>query len=594
MVQKYFLERFLLVALLSGFVLSGNAQKDSTKLNQQVEVIKAYKPSVSNAQKMNLLPDINDTTKFRPDLNYKTIGHPINSGFRPTDVRAYDQYRREINYPGYGKISGGIGSYQTPFLDFYLSNPNSQNGSLGVQFNHLSSQGSLQLKGGSRVDAPFSYNKALVFGSYVLEGVTISSELSYRRDMNRFYGYPQAIPANISTDDFTKYFGQDQLNQYGYFDLAVKNNAASKALLKFNSGVKLGYFSTSSGQLEKEISVRGNFIYDFGTFTGKLKAAFEHFNTDKVTAIPDLLLPTFSRASSWLQLAPSINYQTEYLTLEGGLNLYAVSDDPNGTTLKLYPKAQFLYHSPGNKLIFHIGIDGFLQNNSYAKIAEENRWINPTLKVEPSNHMNVLSAGVKGKITAQLAYDLGLKYSKTVDQYFYVTLVENKSGKASPELKDLTYNNAFDVEYDNLSTVDFSGNLTYTSSNLFMILSGHFYNYQSNNLEKAPYQPDFTLDATTNIKVTDKIRATADFFLTGPRNIMLKFYHPIWASSTPPPPIYLQTDAMLDVNIGAKYLFNKNLDFFGKIENLLNRMDEPWYGYTVQGLRFKVGASFSF
>jgi len=61
-----------------------------------------------------------------------------------------------------------------------------------------------------------------------------------------------------------------------------------------------------------------------------------------------------------------------------------------------------------------------------------------------------------------------------------------------------------------------------------------------------------------------------------------------------PPPIYLQTDAMIELNIGANYLFNKNIQLFGKIENLLNRKDEPWYGYTVQGIRFKVGASFSF
>ena len=103
-----------------------------------------------------------------------------------------------------------------------------------------------------------------------------------------------------------------------------------------------------------------------------------------------------------------------------------------------------------------MGIDGYLQNNNYSKIAEENRWINPTLIVSPSNHMNVLSAGIKGKITTQLAYDLGLKYSKTVDQYFYTTMVENRSGNASPTLKDLTYNNAFEVVYDNLGTIDFS------------------------------------------------------------------------------------------------------------------------------------------
>ena len=83
MIQRYFLKRFLLVALPFRVCACKAMQKDSTKLNQQVEVVKAYKPSVSNAQKMNLLPDVNDTTKFRPDLNYQTIGHPITSGFAP-------------------------------------------------------------------------------------------------------------------------------------------------------------------------------------------------------------------------------------------------------------------------------------------------------------------------------------------------------------------------------------------------------------------------------------------------------------------------------------------------------------------------------
>jgi outer membrane receptor protein involved in Fe transport len=75
---------------------------------------------------------------------------------------------------------------------------------------------------------------------------------------------------------------------------------------------------------------------------------------------------------------------------------------------------------------------------------------------------------------------------------------------------------------------------------------------------------------------------------------MLKYYLPIFSSASPPPPVYLLTDAMVEANIGAKYQFSKHLEFFGKAENLFNRKDEPWYGYTVQGLRFKLGAGFSF
>jgi len=201
---------------------------------------------------------------------------------------------------------------------------------------------------------------------------------------------------------------------------------------------------------------------------------------------------------------------------------------------------------------------------------------------------------VKGKIAAPLAFNLGIKYTQAEEQYFYVTKIEKIPGTVDPTLNNLSYNNAFDVVYDNINTLDFSGDLTYTTSDLFLLLSGHFYSYSLRNLESAPYLPDFTLSGSANFKVTDKIKASAELLFTGPRNIMLQYYYPPYLSSLPPPPIYLKADAMIEANIGAKYQFMKNLEFMGSVENLLNRKDEPWYGYTVQGIRFKLGASFSF
>jgi outer membrane receptor protein involved in Fe transport len=276
------------------------------------------------------------------------------------------------------------------------------------------------------------------------------------------------------------------------------------------------------------------------------------------------------------------------------MNLNTVFDNIGGTTFKPHPKAKFNLHTAKNRFTLYAGVDGNLQNNTISKIAEENRWVNPSLKVHPTNHLNIFYGGIKGKISTPLAFDLGVKYSKTEDQYFFTTMVENKSGIPVPALKDLTYNNAFEVVYDNLNTVDFSGDLTYTTSNLYLLLSGHFYNYQLTSLEKAPYMPDFTLNATANFRINEKISASSEFFLTGPRNIQLKFFLPMVSSAVPPPPIYLQTDALVDVNIGAKYQFTNKLDFFGRVENLLNNKEEVWYGYAVQGIRFKLGASFSF
>jgi hypothetical protein len=443
------------------------------------------------------------------------------------------------------------------------------------------------------VDAPFSYNSAVVFGSYVYEGITISSELSYRRDVNRFYGYPVAIPADILTNNFVKYFDQDQMNQLGCFDLSVNSNATSVSSMKFSTNVNLGYFNTSSTQVEKAMRFKGNFDYNFGTFNGKLTAAYDHFDTENVTEDPDFTTVS-SPSASWLQLSPTAFYQNELFTLEGGFNLYSVFDDLHGTTFKPYPKIDFSFHTAAKNFTVYAGLNGYFENNNYSKIAAENRWINPSMIVRPTNHLSTVSGGIKGKITTPLAFDIGVKYSKTEDQYFYVTRVEQNWFSSSTGLTSLTYNNAFEVVYDNLRTLDFSGDLSYSTGKMFLLLSGHFYSYQLNTLEKAPYMPDFTLHASSEFKVTDHFSGLAEMYLTGPRDIMLKYYQSPISSATPPPPVYLNSDAVIDVNIGAKYSFTSKFDFFGKVENLLNRKDEIWYGYTVQGIRFKLGASLSF
>ncbi len=587
------LKLIFILFTLPGFFNSLYGQKDSTKLNQEVEVVKAYRPSVAKAEKISLLPVVGDTTRFRPDLNYKTISHPITTGFQSSLLKANNLYPREINFPGYGKISGGFGTNLTPFADLYLNNPNAQNGTLGLQMNHLSSQGKVKMKGGDEVDAPFSYNRATLFGSYVLNGVTISSELTYQRAKNRFYGYPEVIPANILTNNFVRYFNQDQLQQSGFFDLSVKSNATSTADLKFKTNLNLSYFNTSTNQVEKASMVSGDFSHPFGILEGKLTAGFEHFETENVTDFPDLMVLTAPK-SSWLHLAPTIFFENEYLALEGGVDLFAVSDNFSGNSFKPYPKLALSLFTNSKNITVYAALDGKLQSNNYSKIASENRFINPKQMVSPTSERMILTGGLKGIIAPPIAFNIGIKYKQIDDQYFYVTRIVNGSGKVSPTLLDLTYNNAFEVVYDNLTSLDFSGELSYTAANFFLLMTGHFYNYTLNTLEKAPYLPDFTLNATSSMKVSGKISALAEIYVTGPRNIQLKYYLPLTSSALPTPPIYLKIDPMITVNLGAKYQFIKNLEFTANIENLLNRKDEQWYGYTVQGLCLKLGASFSF
>ncbi|MEI6143490.1 MAG: hypothetical protein WCP85_29710, partial [Mariniphaga sp.] len=87
--MKQIYHSILFISLL--FVLSMEytvAQKDTTKLNQEVEVVKAYRPSISNANKVNILPVIDDTTRFVPEFKYSIESKPVKTGFTATPIDA--------------------------------------------------------------------------------------------------------------------------------------------------------------------------------------------------------------------------------------------------------------------------------------------------------------------------------------------------------------------------------------------------------------------------------------------------------------------------------------------------------------------------
>jgi len=75
---------FLLTTAFSA--VTALAQKDSTKLNQSVEVMKAYRPSISNANKVNLMPAIDDTPVLPPSLNIRLIVTLLKQGLQPLQL----------------------------------------------------------------------------------------------------------------------------------------------------------------------------------------------------------------------------------------------------------------------------------------------------------------------------------------------------------------------------------------------------------------------------------------------------------------------------------------------------------------------------
>ena len=194
---------FLLIHAISTDIVL--AQKDTTVLNQSVEVMKAYHPSIANAKKISLMPVIEDTTRYSPEFVYSIDSKPINSGFTASAIKPADVNKESYKDLGIGYLKLGAGTSKTAYGEFFLNLPQSKSATFGLHLRHLSSDGQVKLVEGDKVDAPYSQNNAAISSSLNIGRTVLTTDLSYDRDAVSYYGYPAAIPAKIDTFSALKY-----------------------------------------------------------------------------------------------------------------------------------------------------------------------------------------------------------------------------------------------------------------------------------------------------------------------------------------------------------------------------------------------------
>ena len=507
----------LLIVAISGGVAV--AQDDSTKLNQSVEVMKAYHPTISNAHKVNLMPVIEDTTRYSPEFFYSINSRPVNSGFTASPIKAADVTKRYYDELGLGYLKIGAGSSNSVYGEFFLNLPESKSATFGLHLRHLSTDGQIKLKSGDQVDAPSSQNNAAIFGSVNIGNTVLSTDLSYDRDAMWYYGYPVTLPSKIDTIKTIKY-GLKQAYEKGDVRVALKSTENLQGNLAFNSGIRLGFFDSKTGQKENSGGLFGKFDYNFGQFHGILDLSFDHFTTDSITLSTQELSGT--KNSDWVRIAPSVRLDGDIWSLRGGVNFVAVSDKSGGNSNKMYPDFEFNLKPVKGILTLYAGVKGDLKNNRYGDIALENYWADPRHNVRNTDYNYVVSGGLKGKMSRELSYNLGIKYSKVKDLYFYVQNSYYSSVPPNP-----IYDNSFGVVYDNASITNFSAEFAYVSGkDLSVIVKGNYYSYKLELLPFAPQKPNFDLSASAGLKIIDNLTGFVDLGVIGSRQAMVYNINP--------------------------------------------------------------------
>lgn len=544
---------------------------------EEVRVVKPYSPTLSGADKIQLLPSLDEEIDFdRPEFSYQLYPKRYDSQFRAEPIKAARMVKMPLKKLYKSELTLGFGNYLTPLADLSINQLRSRNGTFGVKMKHHSMNGNMKINDDLKIPAGFSESSASVFGSRFLKNSVI--------DYSVGSGYNSYIHYGVDTLEIIDVPERDSM-RHAYFlaeaSLGLHSMHADSFHFNYDAGLDYYYFTHQFDQVEH--GAKGTFKFDkklrvidiAGTVGG---AFYGHY--------PDWDQTIGNHTMVWVN--PHIAKGSSQWRFTAGINMYMsfVSDSTAGDIMPfhMYPRGSFEFKMVDEVIIPYFGVDGYLESNNYRKMVEENPYIVPNLVVKPTSHRLIGYGGVKGRITDKFSYNLKGSYSIIDNQYFFV----NDTTRA---LK-----NQFSVIYSDITLVNVHAEFTVRPTDSWKIfLKGNYYQYTMSTIKTAdgasrnlrdddhPWnRPDFDLSLQARYNMSDKIIINAGIYTIGTR--YYEDYNPTLEEELP---------LTVDANLGAEYRYSKLLSFWLRVNNLAAQKYYLYHQYPAYRFRIMLGFNYA-
>jgi hypothetical protein len=537
-------------------------------LNKEVNVIKAYKPTISDAYKLKFMPEMDDTVKVPTQFNYfiQPVMEPVDFRVRSLDAMTLRKESSPELKTSY--VRAGFGSYWTPYGELDINTLRNRNGGIGINMAHLSSQGRITMPDDRSVDAGYADNQVKLYGSTIMDQSTFSGNIHFNEDHHFLYGYntDTLSDGSLVTPMNLRVLTKDSMDFQRFIVVGAdfEWKADERSRKGFLYKVDGGYDFLMDFQQEMEHT--GNLDFDFSqkfkswSFGGDIGA--------------DYIYRVISTGSDQYALAhadPWVGFEWKYITLKAGPK---VAMDRNASEFFFYPMVNMEVNIT-NLVVPYIGLDGYYEDNNYLKIKKENPFIGDDLDILPTNHMFVAYGGLRGRFLPKMAFNLYVSWEDVDNWHFY------RPDASSPLM------NRFVVDYDSGSLLSAGGEIGIRQpKNLSVILKGNYYKYDLDSLPAAWHKPEWDATLTTRYGFKENLELQADVYLMGTRFVP--------ASDPLANGPVQKLDGIIDINISAKYAFRQGIGFFGRINNLISDDYYIWQNYPTQGINFLLGISWTF
>ncbi len=531
-----------------------NAQEE---LEKEVQVVKPYDPSVSDAFKINYLPVIIDTIKYIPTFQYALQPKPVPVKYDIIPIRAAKMVGEPLTklYGNYLKV--GVGSKTLPLIEYYHNNLRNDLYSYGGYFKQHSSFAKVKLNDDSKSFAGFNHTHAGVYGKRFFKNSILDLNLSGGGDTYYAYGYDTDIDTSMNKDDIRK--------NYTHIDVQAEyySNYTDSVHVNYEAGLYYSYFEDGLDNHENSFAFKGNLNRYFDSDMVGMDFGFTHIDG---SGILDSLDNTIIKLNPW------IGKFGKTWRVKAGISAYGnIMGDKSETYY--YPHGRLEYDIVDHYFIPYAGVDGKMEVNSYRNNVGFNPYILQGTRGPNTDHKLILYAGLKGNLSSSTFYNFQAKYAIIEHMPFAVNAYASTDSAA----------NQFVFLYDEVELKHYFGELSHSVSEDFVIhAKGNWYSYKMKDLQEAFHRPQYDLSLMLRYDLRDKIVMRADAFLLGNQ-----FYPK--ADGT-----IGELDPFIDLNLLIEYRYSKILSAFVHLNNILGTNNYRWNNYPQYGFHFTFGVSYAF
>ena len=572
MMQKHFILYIFL--LLSGLIFSQKKKKEKID-TEEITVVKSFTPTVSDAFKININPEIDSVDiSTKKDIQYSINSVPVASTFTPAKGRAKALKRapKEYFYNNYASL--GYGNYSTPNLEIFAHSNTSNYNDFGGFIKYLASGGGID---GIKLDDNFSNLNIDLFYKQTDRYFKWQGNAGFNRLATNWYGLSDEINFNNNT---LKSIKESQT----YSELFIDGEIEFFDALVHNGKVKINRFADKTNSNENYAFLSG--IVDFPIREEMMytEMTLEFLNT----TFDNNYFKTNDLKSTFFNIGfhPSFELLRDNLTLNLGTKLYySFTDTSDGSKFYIYPNITASYKITGGALIAYAGVIGDLQQNSYKGFVSKNPFVSPTLNIQRTNQQFNAYAGIKGLLNSHIRFNFKAAYINEADKPLYQLNTSKTNGTTVVE-EGYEAGNSFNVIYDDVNTINVNGELI-VDFNKAIKFGGNFeFNSYSLNTQSDAWNLPMVKATLLANYTHKKWYAGAELFFASERKDIF--------STTTLSPVLITNKAYFDVNLNGLYNINDKLSIFVNLNNILSDNYQEYTYFKVQGLQFLAGLKYQF